>query len=208
MTVGGRICLLLFAAVLPVAPVLADTSVAYAASVAIDHDDNYIYRLPYADGVSYAVLQSYGASLSHRGPEYYTVDFDMPEGTPVFSAREGRVLRTEDRHAWSCLHSECDRYANFVEILHPDGTVGKYFHLQQGSVLVEVGDKVERGERLASSGDTGYSNTPHLHFGVYKPSRRGDSQSIAIRFAVRGGVISQPRKGARYTNPIANIAAN
>lgn len=166
----------------------------------VDHDDGYVYRLPYADSVSFSVLQSYGSRLSHRGSEYYTIDFGMPEGTQVYSAREGRVVRSEDRFSVSCWDAECDRLANFIEIRHPDGTLGRYFHLQQGSVQVEVGQWVERGEPIARSGDTGYSNTPHLHFGVYRSAPDGIEQSIAVQFAVRGGLIGQLRAGARYTN--------
>jgi len=168
--------------------------------VVADHDDGYVYRLPYADAVSYSVLQAYGSPLSHRGAEYYTVDFGMPEGTQVYSAREGRIVRTEDRFEASCWRADCDRYANFVEIRHPDGTLGKYFHLQQGSVTVKPGQWVGRGEPIARSGDTGYSNVPHLHFGVYHEVRDGAGQSIAVQFAVRGGLVGQLRTGARYTN--------
>jgi murein DD-endopeptidase MepM/ murein hydrolase activator NlpD len=165
-----------------------------------DHDDGYVYRLPYADAVSYSVLQAYGSRLSHRGSEYYTIDFGMPEGTQVYSAREGRVERVEDRFDLSCWRAECDGFANFVEIRHPDGTIGKYFHLQQGSVVVEPGEWVDRGEPIARSGDTGYSNVPHLHFGVYREVRNGAEQSIAVQFAVRGGLVGRLRTGARYTN--------
>ena len=57
-----------------------------------DHDDYYVYRLPYDDDVSYAVLQGYGSKLSHQGSEYFTVDFRMPEGTRIHAAREGTVV--------------------------------------------------------------------------------------------------------------------
>ena len=180
-----------------IAIVIAAASLAESAS---DHDDAYVYRLPYGDAVSFSVLQGYGSRLSHRGPEYYTVDFGMPEGTLVYSAREGTVIHIEDRFNLACWLSDCTRYANFVEIQHPDGTIGKYFHLQQGSLLVTRGQWVERGEPIARSGDTGYSTTPHLHFGVYRTSGNGEAQSIAVRFAVRGGLIGRPRTGARYTN--------
>ena len=33
------------------------------------HDDDHLYRLPYADGTSYRVLQGFGSSFSHRGIE-------------------------------------------------------------------------------------------------------------------------------------------
>jgi murein DD-endopeptidase MepM/ murein hydrolase activator NlpD len=164
------------------------------------HDDDYAYRLPYGDAVSFAILQSYGSRLSHRGPEYFTLDFGMPEGTQVYSAREGTVLATEDRFDISCWAADCDRYANFVEILHADGTVGRYFHLQQGSVIVRPGQRVARGEAIARSGDTGLATVPHLHFGVYRVSGAGEARSIAVRFAARDGLVLRPRAGARYIN--------
>lgn len=168
------------------------------------HDDDYAYRLPYGDAVSFSILQAYGSRFSHRGAEYFTLDFGMPEGTQVYSAREGTVLATEDRYDISCWAADCDRFANYVEILHADGTVGKYFHLQQDSVIVRPGQRVARGEAIARSGDTGYATGPHLHFGVYRIGGAGEAQSIAVRFAVRGGLVERPRAGARYINATGN----
>ena len=53
------------------------------------HDDSVVYQLPFASGESWTVLQGYGSRLSHTGLERYTVDFDMPIGTPVLAARNG-----------------------------------------------------------------------------------------------------------------------
>lgn len=166
-----------------------------------DHDDDYEYRLPYADGVSYPVLQSYGARFSHRGGEHFTVDFRMDEGTPVHAAREGIVALVEDRHAGGCSKAECGELANFVVVLHSDGTTGEYFHLAQGSSVVVPGQKVERGQMLARSGNTGFTTVPHLHFGVYRTDHSGATRSIAVRFATLRGPITVPRTGARYLNP-------
>lgn len=165
-----------------------------------DHDDSYVYRLPYGDCVSYAVLQGYGARLSHRGSEFFTVDFRMDEGTLVHAAREGKVVLVEDSHAESCWAEGCGRFANFVVVLHADGTTGEYFHLQRGSARVAPGDYVARGQPIARSGNTGYSTAPHLHFGVYRANPDGSTQSIAVRFLARGGLIVEPRSGARYVN--------
>jgi len=171
-----------------------------------DHDDSYVYRLPYGDGVSYAVLQGYGARLSHRGSEYFTVDFRMVEGTLVHAAREGTVVLVEDSHAESCWAEGCGRFANFVVVLHADGTTGEYFHLQRGSALVAPGDRVTRGQPIARSGNTGYSTTPHLHFGVYRANADGSTQSVGIRFLARGGLVVEPRSGARYVNAASATA--
>jgi murein DD-endopeptidase MepM/ murein hydrolase activator NlpD len=165
-----------------------------------DHDDSYEYRLPYGATASFPVIQGYRSRLSHRGAEQYTVDFGMPIGTPVHAARDGVVALAEDSHDLGCWREECGRLANFIVLLHSDGTTGEYFHLQRGSVQVRLGQHVERGELLAFSGNTGYTTAPHLHFGVYRTERDGETQSLAVRFVTRAGMIREPRAGARYLN--------
>lgn len=41
-----------------------------------------------------------------------------------------------------------------------------YMHLLKGSIQVKKGDKVKMGDRLASSGNSGESTGPHLHFEI------------------------------------------
>jgi murein DD-endopeptidase MepM/ murein hydrolase activator NlpD len=167
-----------------------------------DHDDAYLYRLPYGTAVSFPIIQGYGARLSHRGTERFTLDFGMPVGTPVHAARGGLIVLVEDSHALGCAREECGRFANFVVVLHTDGTTGEYFHLERGSVQLRIGDRVARGQQLARSGDTGFRTAPHLHFGVYRTDRDGGTESLAVRFQTRGGAISAPRSGAHYLNPL------
>ena len=162
------------------------------------HDDDHLYALPYASGKSYRVLQGYGSRFSHTGLEAYAVDFDMPEGTPVHAARGGVVARVEESHSIGCWEDGCGRYANFIVVLHSDGTTGEYYHLQKDGSLVEVGDRVVRGQQIALSGNTGHTTMPHLHFAVYRASEWGNTQSIPVRFESADGVVMRPRHGARY----------
>ena len=123
-----------------------------------DHDDGYLYRLPYGDDVSFPIIQGYAAKLSHRGVERFAVDFGMPVGTPVHAARDGVVVLVEDSHDSGCAREECGRFANFVVVLHSDGTTGEYFHLERGSVQVRVGERVARGDSgLHGPATRGYS---------------------------------------------------
>jgi murein DD-endopeptidase MepM/ murein hydrolase activator NlpD len=165
------------------------------------HDDSRVYRLPYAAGKSYRVLQGYGSRFSHTGLEQYAVDFGMPEGTPVHAARGGLVARIEESNDIGCWEDGCGEHANFIVILHDDGTTGEYYHLQQNGVLVEPGERVEAGQKIGLSGNTGHTTVPHLHFAVYRAAEWGTTQSIPVRFATTDGIVDKPRRGGRYQAP-------
>ena len=163
-----------------------------------NHDDDHLYALPYASGRSYRILQGFGSSFSHTGLEQFAVDFDMPVGTPVHAARGGIVAHVEERHERGCWRGGCGQYANFIVILHNDGTTGEYYHLMKDGAVVEVGDSVARGQLIGYSGNTGNSALPHLHFAVYRASSNGETQSVPIRFQGADGIVRRPRSGGQY----------
>ena len=162
------------------------------------HDDSELYAFPYAPEKSYRILQGYGSRFSHTGREEFAIDFDMPVATPVHAARSGVVARIEESNSKGCWEDDCGRYANFVVILHSDGTTGEYYHLDKDGALVDVGDTVERGQKIALSGNTGHTTMPHLHFAVYRAVSWGRTQSIEVRFESADGIIDRPRRGARH----------
>ncbi len=162
------------------------------------HDDDHLYALPYARGKRYRVLQGYGSRFSHTGLEAFAVDFDMPVGTPVHAARAGVVARVEESHTRGCWEDGCGRFANYVVILHSDGTTGEYYHLRHDGAQVAVGASVAQGQLIGYSGNTGHTTRPHLHFAVYRATDWGNTQSIPVRFLSADGIIDGPRRGARY----------
>ncbi len=162
------------------------------------HDNNHLYHLPYATGRRYRVLQGFGSNFSHRGREEYAVDFNMAVGTPVHAARKGVVADMEESNSRGCWQKGCGKYANFIVILHADGTTGEYYHLNKNGVAVAIGDEVRRGQLIGYSGNTGHTTMPHLHFAVYRPVTWGRTQSLPFRFESANGVISQPRSGKWY----------
>ena len=162
------------------------------------HDDDHLYSLPYRSGKSYRVLQGYGSRFSHTGLEAFAIDIDMPIGTAVHAARAGVVARVEESHSKGCWEDGCGKYANYIVILHSDGTTGEYYHLDKNGAIVSVGDSVSQGQKIGYSGNTGHSTMPHLHFAVYRATDWGDTQSIPIRFQSADGIIFKPRRGAMY----------
>lgn len=56
---------------------------------------------------------------------------------------------------------------NYIELHHSQfGEYTWYEHLQCGKVFVKIGEKVKVGQVIALSGNTGFSEVPHLHFQV------------------------------------------
>ena len=103
----------------------------------------------------------------------------MPEGTPVCAARGGVVVKVEGRlGSRRRAASNTTSINNYLMIRHDDGTLGHYCHLQKDGATVKVGQRVEAGEIIARSGNTGFSSGPHLHFAVIKPRNgRGEGKS-------------------------------
>jgi murein DD-endopeptidase MepM/ murein hydrolase activator NlpD len=56
-------------------------------------------------------------------------------------------------------------FGQTVLIDHGNGFTTRYAHLS--AIAIRVGDTVTRGQVIATSGNTGCSSGPHLHYGVY-----------------------------------------
>lgn len=170
------------------------------------HDDNVLYRLPYAPGGRYKVTQGYNGSFSHKGSNQYAIDWQMPEGTPVFACREGLVVKIKDNSSVGGSNMKYDPYNNYVLIRHPDGTLGHYCHLQKGGVVVQPGQYVKAGDLIAHSGNTGFSSGPHLHFSVFKTRDGKERISLPVKFETADGKAATLVEGRRYTAPAIQTA--
>jgi murein DD-endopeptidase MepM/ murein hydrolase activator NlpD len=127
-----------------------------------------IYRVPLRAETPVRIGQGFGGQFSHdMADSYYAVDFGVPVGTPVVAARGGIVMdsaRNFHRNG-DDLNRDGPR-ANYVRILHDDGSMAIYAHLDYRGVTVQDGQRVRAGQLIGRSGNTGYSTGPHLHFAV------------------------------------------
>lgn len=82
------------------------------------------------------------------------VDLAGPIGTPIFAADGGTVIRA----------GYFGGYGNCIDIDHGHGVVTRYGH--NSALHVSVGEKVYKGQEIASMGSTGNSTGPHLHFEI------------------------------------------
>nr|WP_244183553.1 M23 family metallopeptidase [Xanthomonas codiaei] len=141
------------------------------------------YQLPFRDR-PVQVDQGYGGHFSHADlPNWYAVDFTLPQGTPVLAAREGVVMELRQDVTDGSADDPAAGGGNLVRLLHADGSMALYAHLAPGGVAVRLGQRVDTGERLGASGNTGYSTAAHLHFSV---QRNAGLQLVSVPFRMLG----------------------
>lgn len=104
-----------------------------------------------------------GRSALHTG-----LDYPAPVGTPIYAAAGGVVVVKE-------YHFQ---YGNMIEIDHGNQLVTRYAHASR--VLVEKGDLIKSGQKIAEVGNTGRSTGPHLHFEVLVQGVPQDPQKFLM----------------------------
>jgi murein DD-endopeptidase MepM/ murein hydrolase activator NlpD len=124
--------------------------------------------------VSTEVSEAYGTSRTFNGKlasVHRGLDFHAPMGTPVLASNAGEVV----------LARELFYEGNCVVIDHGLGFMTMYMHLSQFDL--KEGDKVEKGQTIALSGDTGRATGPHLHMSVRWSGEYLDpAKLLAIKF--------------------------
>jgi len=104
-------------------------------------------------------------------------DPDVPRnalgyGAEVLAVADATVATVRDTMAESPSvagnpkHSLDEDAGNYVTLHLDDGRYAFYEHLRPGSIRVQPGQRVHRGDELGELGFTGASTGPHLHFHV------------------------------------------
>lgn len=136
------------------------------------------------------IEQGHGGRFSHTDAQNrHALDFAADVGTPVLAARAGTVMQVASGYDRSGLDAKYTGRANFIRIVHDDGTMALYAHLDTHGVHVRVGQRVQAGQQIGRSGNTGYSTGPHLHF-VVQANRGMRLESIPVRMAGLGASAS------------------
>lgn len=137
--------------------------------VSQDVDDiTYIKnKLSFIKPVSGVITSPYGertptdiVSANHAG-----VDIGINTGTDIVSAIEGTVE----------IVSNYGDYGNHVKITNGDIST-LYAHCSK--IIVNVGEHINQGQKIAESGATGRSTGPHLHFEIRRNNVTVDPQKV------------------------------
>lgn len=137
------------------------------------------FVLPFPVGQEYKLIQGNNGPFGHEGHIAYAFDFIMPIGSVVVAARSGKVVKIEQQYVDG---TKKPGQENYIFIQHSDSTYSRYYHLTNKGVLVQAGKFVARGDTIGSSGNTGASAGPHLHFDVTKGCPEWGCQTIPVNF--------------------------
>ncbi len=111
----------------------------------------------------------YGSTRGGTLQTHHGVEFNVPNGTAVLAAADG-VVRFAGTDDVVIAGPQPNFYGQAVVLEHSPATSSNtplftlYGHLSE--VLVESGQRVNRGEVIGISGDSGVAYGPHLHFEV------------------------------------------
>ncbi len=84
------------------------------------------------------------------------IDIPAPQWTNIIASEDGTVTYA----------GYVKGYGNYVKIDHGNGFTTRYAHIVDGGIKVKTGQKVKKGDSIASVGSSGNSTGPHLHFEV------------------------------------------
>jgi murein DD-endopeptidase MepM/ murein hydrolase activator NlpD len=150
------------------------------------------------------ITQYFGNTpFSSQNPQVYNgsghngLDFGIKVGTPILSAAAGTVVGTGDTDA-SCNGVS---YGKWVLVKHNNGLSSLYAHLSV--IQVKAGDVVTSREKIALSGNTGYSTGPHLHFTVYASEAVEITNYVSKVCGTNMRMPIAPRNG--YLNPLSYL---
>lgn len=114
-----------------------------------------------------------GVERAECGAGHCGVDLDGPRGRPIVAVAAGILVNVERRE----LGGD-GRSGRYVRILHEDGTLTAYMHMDDVADGLQPGVAVARGQYVGTLGATAtYSSPPHLHFSLEIPrskEQRGD----------------------------------
>ena len=98
----------------------------------------------------YGYIRNSGSqTIIHKG-----TDFQAPVGTPVYAINNGTILATK----------KYITYGDTVVVDHGLGLLSMYMHLSK--MVVSPKQFIKKGQLIGYSGETGYSEGPHLHLTI------------------------------------------
>lgn len=167
-------------------------------------------------GIPLILAGTFGELRSNHFHAGIDIKTQQRQGLPIYAIEDGSVTRIKISH-WG--------YGKVIYVAHPNGYTSVYGHLQKFSpnlekyikeiqyqkrsyeveVFPDYGElKVEKGELIAYSGNTGGSSGPHLHFEIRSSISEKPTNPLLYGYEVRDATNPTLRK--LYGYPISDDA--
>ena len=117
---------------------------------------SYLNNVPSLLPIDGVMTQDMVFSSEETVRKHFGVDIAAPIGEPVMASASGQVVFS----GWTT------ELGNLVIIYHGNEYFTYYGHNEL--IVVKVYDKVKRGDVISTSGNSGISSGPHLHFEIWK----------------------------------------
>jgi len=125
---------------------------------------DFLRSVPTAWPTRGLVTRGFSSPGGPGAPYHPGLDIAARAGTPVQAAGDGTVV----------FAGSDPEYGNLVVLDHGLGFETRYGH--NSRLLVQVGERVSRGQPIAAVGSTGNSTAPHLHLEIHKDGVPVDPQ--------------------------------
>lgn len=134
------------------------------------------------------------------GPDVYK---DNPISEVVKKALtevdDGKIIQVWEPDAGGGCNKKFSDTAHNIKILHGDGTVAQYVHVQS---KLKIGEMVKQGQAIAQTANNGFHCVPQLHFSIFRDrnhipeSRAPKTVPLLFRDLPDGGIAREGYEGA------------
>jgi murein DD-endopeptidase MepM/ murein hydrolase activator NlpD len=130
-----------------------------------------------------------GKRQHHNG-----IDLTAPRGTPIYAPADGVV---------ELVRKSNSGYGNLLKIRHAFGFSTLYAHLQDFKVT--GGTFVHKGQLIATSGNTGSSTAPHLHYEIHFLDRSLNPQHFVDWDSGNFDLIFEKERNVRWDSLVSML---
>ncbi len=156
---------------------------AFMMSAVPSHAVDTLYRLPLASNPGYygwfdhnntsGKKLRYDCATSFNYDGHKGTDFKATTGTSIYSGAKGDIYYRYDGCPDDGSNQQCGGgYGNHIRIVHADGRVTIYAHMQKGTP-VAIKNGIACSTYVGKSGNSGTSSAPHLHFELWDNKNTG-----------------------------------
>lgn len=130
-----------------------------------------LQSIPSVSPVDGWITSGFGSRISPftgENSQHMGLDIAAPPGTPVIAPADGVVIYSGQKEG----------FGNFIMIAHGYGIITRYGHNEQN--IVHPGQKVVRGEQIATVGSSGRTTGPHVHYEIQVNGQHDDPQKFIL----------------------------